>query len=166
MIPLTRHEQWNLQFAGPWGGGDHDMGKEGAVDEIHLVLDGKLLHNLSAALGIGSVVLGHHLNGPPGDATHFIDQFHSRRRRPLIPAAVNRPNACPMHLETDLDWLLCSPRRSNSHPSGECTRHAGDPRTDKNSRGLYGCPPGDSPCLYILTFCLVILLRHCLSPFV
>ena len=112
------------------------MRKERAVDEIHLVLDGELLHDLSAALRIGSIILGYQLNRSPGYAPHFIDQLHRRYRRALIPATIHRPNACPMHHETDLDGLRAGPRRLSSCPAGECARHAGDPRTNKSPRGL------------------------------
>jgi hypothetical protein len=73
---------------------------EGRVDPV---LRGELLHHFRAALGVRAVVLGDDLDLSPRDAAILIDQLARGGRRALVPAPVRRPDAGPVHLETEPD---------------------------------------------------------------
>ena len=63
----------------------------------------ELLQHLSAALGIGAVILGDNLDRPAIDAALAVDLLHGGLGRAAIPTPIGGADAGGMLLEADLD---------------------------------------------------------------
>ncbi len=122
------------------------------------MLHRKFFNDFGTAFGIGSIILDYHFNRSAGHTPHFIDQIYRRQCRAFVPATIHRTNTGPMHTKTDFDRLgPCRPCRARA---GEYGRHAGNSCTDKRSRGLKDCPPGDPLCLCVCLFSVVLCFGH------
>ena len=103
VMPLGHHKIGQLQLARARGRADHHMRKQGTEPDIAIVLGGKFLHHLGAALGIGAIILGDDLHRAPVDAAPFVDQRRRGGGGTVIPAPVGRADPGAVHLETDTD---------------------------------------------------------------
>ena len=63
----------------------------------------KFLDDLGPALGIGAVILGDDLDGPPIDAARIVDGLSRGGRGAAVPASVGGADAGGVLLEADLD---------------------------------------------------------------
>ena len=137
VIALADHEVRHLQFARARRRADHHVGEQGAEHEIDLVLGGEFLDHLGATLGIGAVVLDHHLDRPPADAAGLVDVVDRGPGGALVPAPVGRPDAGSMNLEADPDRRVAAGMGARRKPGQRGRRgHAG-----QRAGAFHGGPP-------------------------
>ena len=102
-MAFADHVVRDLGFAGGGRRSDDDVGKQGAINNVGLVLCGEFADYLGAARRIGAVILDDDFDRAAVDAPSLVDELDGGVGGFFVPAAIGGTDAGSVGLETDLD---------------------------------------------------------------
>ena len=102
-MSFRNHKVWQLKFSSAWRRPDDNVAKERTKCDVNVMLVLELLKNLSAALGISTVIFNDNFNRATIDATPVIYTFNSGLCCGIIPTAIGRTDPCRVLLEANFN---------------------------------------------------------------